>query len=230
MLHIIDRFNRYAYQAQIEQHYRIRYDIYVKTRGWKALDRPDRREKDAFDTDEATYLLAIEDDGNVVGGSRLVPSDCPHLLSEVFPHMASVAGLPRGSQIIEWTRYFVVPERRNGHKPCDLGGVLATGVYEYCLNEGYRTMTAIFETYWLTRLLGFGWHIQPLGLPELIDGNWTIAAAIAIDRDGLDSVRATWGIRGPILQYHCRHAPLAQPNARSFASISAGNKVAVGAK
>ena len=230
MLHIINRSNRHIYEAQIEQHHRIRYDIYVKTRGWNALDRPDGRELDDFDTEEATYLLAIEDGGNVVGGSRLVPSVYPHLLSEVFPHMASVAGLPRGPLIVEWTRYFVVPERRNIGRACDLGGMIATGVYEHCLNEGYRTITAIFETYWLTRLLEFGWHIQTLGLPELIDGNWTIAAAIAVDRDGLDSVRATWGIHGPILQYHSGLAPLAQPNAGSEADNSVRDKVAAGAK
>ena len=222
MLHIVDHVNRDLYRAQIEQHFRIRHDIYVKTRGWKALERSDGREIDEFDTIEAVYLLAIEDDGRVIGGSRLVPTVYPHLLSEVFPHLASVAGVQRGPDIVEWTRYFVVPERRGGGGASDLGGIVAAGVYEYCLNEGYRTMTAIFETYWLTRLLEYGWRIQPLGLPELIDGNWTIAAAIAIDRDGLDAVRDVWSIRGPVLQYHDRHVPFARQIAGNLAKVAGG--------
>jgi acyl-homoserine lactone synthase len=230
MLHVIDRSNRHLYEAQIEQHYRIRYDIYVKTRGWKELDRADGLEKDNFDTDAATYLLAFDDNGNVIGGSRLVPTVHPHLLSEVFPHMASVAGLQRGPEIVEWTRYFVVPERRNTHQPCDLGGLLASGVYEHCLNEGYRTITALFETYWLTRLLEFGWHIRPLGLPELMDGYWSIAGAITVNDDGLESVRATWGIRGPILEYHVKDAPLTLAGAQRDTELSAKVKTGAGAK
>lgn len=201
MLHVIDCANRDQFEAQLERHYRIRHDIYVKTRGWKALERPDGREKDEFDTEEAVYLLALADDGGVVGGSRLVPTIHPHLMSEVFPHLASVAGLQRGPDIIEWTRYFVTPEKRTRNRACDLGGIIAAGVYEYCLARGYRVITAVFETYWLTRFLEYGWRIQPLGLPELVDGQWTVGAAIAVDAEGLRAVRDARGIRGSVLHY-----------------------------
>ncbi len=83
-VHAIHAGNRHHYDDALEQHYRIRHDIYVGERKWMDLARPDGREVDQFDTEHAVYLLAMEGD-QVVGGSRLVPTLEPHLMSEVFP-------------------------------------------------------------------------------------------------------------------------------------------------
>src|SRR5262249_38699865 len=110
-VHAIDAGNRHLYEDQIEEHYRIRHDIYVNERRWMDLERPDGREVDQFDTEKSVYLLALEGD-RVVGGSRLVPTLEPHLMSEVFPHVADVRGVPRARDIYEWTRIFVIPAKR----------------------------------------------------------------------------------------------------------------------
>jgi hypothetical protein len=39
---------------------------------------------------------------------------------------------------------------------------------------------------------------MPLGLPELINGEWSIAVKMAIDEDTLASTRAFHGIGGPV--------------------------------
>jgi acyl-homoserine lactone synthase len=56
-VHAIDAGNRDLYSDAIEQHHRIRHDIYVGERRWMELARPDGREVDQFDTDDAVYLL-----------------------------------------------------------------------------------------------------------------------------------------------------------------------------
>jgi acyl-homoserine lactone synthase len=95
-VHIVDRSNRNAYRDELEQHFRLRHEIYVGERGWHDLARRDGREVDAFDNDDAVYLLGILPDKGVVAGSRLVPSLKPHLMSEVFPQLAE-DGVPRAS-------------------------------------------------------------------------------------------------------------------------------------
>ncbi|MEC5293601.1 acyl-homoserine-lactone synthase [Aurantimonas sp. C2-3-R2] len=87
-IHIVDSSNRGAYRDELEQHFRLRHDIYVGERGWHNLARPDGREVDAFDTEDAVYLLGILPGKGVVAGSRLVPSVKPHLMSDVFPQLA----------------------------------------------------------------------------------------------------------------------------------------------
>src|SRR5215218_7746679 len=101
-VHAVTARNRADYHRFVEQHYRIRHDIYVGERKWMDLERPDGREVDQFDTEQAVYLLAMEPGKGVVGGSRLVPTLEPHLMSDVFPELANVRGVPRAADIYEW--------------------------------------------------------------------------------------------------------------------------------
>lgn len=205
MLRVVSGANCRLNRDLVEQHYRLRHRIYVEERGWLALARPDGRERDQFDTDDAVYLLAVEG-SRVVGGSRLVPTAGPHLMADVFPDLANVKGLQRGGGIFEWTRYFVAPDRRESGRSCDVSGALAAGVMEFGLAAGIRRLTVVFETYWLTRFLEYGWSIEPLGLPRLIYGQWTIGVAIDVTPEALAGVCAARGIRGSVLEADCRSA------------------------
>ena len=115
MIHVITSANRHLYQAELLAHFRLRHEIYVVERNWKDLARPDGLERDQFDNQDALYILAT-DNGQVIGGSRLLPTTRPHLLSEVFPHLEYVRGLPRAVDIYEWTRMFVIKSRREGRQ------------------------------------------------------------------------------------------------------------------
>lgn len=196
MVHVIDRSNIGFYRSEIEQHFRIRHDIYVGERRWMALERADGREVDQFDTDDAIYLLALEGD-RVIGGTRFVPTLKPHLMADVFPVLANVEGLRRGEDILEWTRIFVVKDRRGpGSKV--LHTVLA-GMLEYCLREDVRSITVVMETWWLPRFLELDWHVRPLGLPAVIDGMDCVGCEISVTEASWRNTLAFAGIRGSVL-------------------------------
>jgi acyl-homoserine lactone synthase len=179
-------------------HFRLRHEVYVVERNWKDLARPDGLERDQFDNQDATYILAT-DNGQVIGGSRLVPTTQPHLLSEVFPYLASVRGLPRAIDIYEWTRMFVIKSRREGRTMGGQArGVVICGVLEYCLDSGIASLTALIEMFWLPLFHSMGWKLTPLGLPELINDEWSIAVEMAINDDTLASTRAFHGIAGRV--------------------------------
>lgn len=197
MVHVIDRDNKHLYGDELEQHYRIRHHIYVGERGWEPLRRPDGREVDQFDTDDAVYLLDL-DQGSVIGGTRLVPTLKPHLMADVFPFLANVEGLQRGADIVEWTRIFVVPERR-GPGSRTLHTVLA-GMLEYCLREDFRAITVVMETWWLPRFLELEWEVRPLGLPADINGMNCVGTMIAVTEQAWRSTLAFRGITGPVLE------------------------------
>jgi acyl-homoserine lactone synthase len=198
MIHVITGANRHRYEAELLAHFRLRHEIYVMERNWTDLARADGLERDQFDDEHATYILAI-DDGQVIGGSRLVPTIRPHLLSEVFPYLASVRGLPIGTDIYEWTRMFVVKSRREGRT---MGGVtrgmVICGVLKYCLDNGITSLTAVIEMFWLPLFHAMGWILMPLGLPELINGEWSIAVKMTINEDTLSSTRKFHGIAGRV--------------------------------
>jgi len=193
-IHIVTPANRNLYEEVLEQSLRVRYSIFVRELGWAALQRPDDRDVDAYDQPDTVYILAIEGE-RVVGGQRLYPTTRPHLLSDVFPHLAHVKGIPTGPDIWEWTRYFVVKERRHGRTDCRL----LAAVQEFGLEEGISQLTAVVETWWLPRFHEAGFKVRPLGLPHLVQDKWSIAAAIDIRQDSLDRVRTLAGIKQPVL-------------------------------
>lgn len=198
MIHVVTAANKHLYERELHAQFRIRHDVYVGERGWKALARADGLERDQFDNDDATYVLSIEGD-RVIGGSRLVSTTRPNLLSEVFPHLAAIGGVPCDSAIFEWTRIFVIKERREGRNAGRAAGAVMCGILEFSLAEGIEALSAVMETWWLPRFHDMGWTVKPLGLPELIDGEWTIAAVMPITRRMLETTRAFHNIDAPVL-------------------------------
>ncbi|PYF03857.1 acyl-homoserine lactone synthase [Rhodopseudomonas faecalis] len=190
MIHVITATNRHLYHEAIEQHFKIRHNVFVDERGWKTLERSDGREIDQYDNDDTVYLLAMEGD-RVVGGHRLYPTTKPTMISEVFPHLAAVSSCPSAPDIWEWSRYFIVPERRDG----DLNLRLMAAVQEFCLDEGISQVSAVFEMWWLPRFQQAGFVIKPLGIPALVENAWTIAALIDVSDSTFRAVSQKVGQR-----------------------------------
>ena len=198
MIHAISATNRHLYEDIIEQHFRIRHDIFVGERGWHTLRKPDNREIDDYDNNDTVYLLAL-DGTRIVGGHRLYPTVIPTMMSQVFPHLANVRGTPSNPEIWEWSRYFVVKDRRDG----DLNLRLMAAVQEFCLDQGITQVSAIMETWWLPRFQEAGFVVSPLGLPSLVENAWTMASLIDISQSSFDQLAGRIGVssvlerRGP---------------------------------
>ncbi len=147
--------------------------------------------------DEAIHILVVAD-GRISAGSRLTPTLKPHLLSEVFPHLAAARGVPRDPAIYEWT-CLVVAETPRARDSERAAGTALSALLEYCLDERVRALSAIIAAASLPRFHDMGWTIRPLGLPEFIDGEWTLAVTMPIDGSTLASTRAFHGIDASIV-------------------------------
>ncbi|MER8482601.1 acyl-homoserine-lactone synthase [Mesorhizobium sp. M1322] len=146
MAHVVNAHNKHLYENEFDEFLRRRHDFFVHQKHWRPPS-PDGRELDQFDTDAATYLLGIED-GRVVTSARLIPTSEPHMVSEVFSHMCEKSGVPRRPDWAEWTRTFVVPDKRS----TGLRGTLTQlccAVMEYALDEGLSAVGGVQETYFM---------------------------------------------------------------------------------
>lgn len=188
-IHVVTRANRDLYQDALRQCFRLRHDIFVDERGWTGLARPDGLEIDAYDDEHAIYLLALDGD-RVVGGQRLYPTLRRHMISEVFPHLVA-REIPRSPTVLEWTRYFVVKERRTGRTDCRLLAALQ----DFCIEEGITHVTAVVEMWWLPRWQQAGFRAKPLGLPAPVEGQPTLAALIEISEESARAARRIAGLR-----------------------------------
>jgi acyl-homoserine lactone synthase len=205
MIHIVTEANRDDYRDQLNEFHRLRHDIYVVERRWTGLQSVDGREYDQFDDGRSTYVLSIEED-RVIGGARLRPTTLPHMLEQVCPQLAEVRGIPRGPNIIEWTRVFVIKERREGRYDGRAIGEIFAGVVEHCQRIGMRQVQFVFETRWLQRFSEIGWKLKPLGLPDFIANDWWMAATFEVEPQLITALRRYFHLDGEVLFDHSLRA------------------------
>lgn len=138
-----------------------------------------RYEVDQFDTAHALYFMRAEE-GRLLGSFRLLPSERPHMLADVFAYLCD-GEIPTGPDVWEITRACVTPDRRAIER-LRIRNELISSCVDFALTNGIGTYTAVVSAGWLAQVLAMGWEVEPLGLPRHIDGVLTAALAITIDQ------------------------------------------------
>lgn len=83
-------------------HYRHR--VFVERLGWQLGGR-DGTESDEFDRSDTVYVAIEDEQGDIAGCARLLPTTQPYLLSEVFPQLLNGLAPPRDPTIWELSRF-----------------------------------------------------------------------------------------------------------------------------
>ncbi|MFT3815659.1 MAG: acyl-homoserine-lactone synthase [Acidovorax sp.] len=97
---------------------RYRHRVFIETLGWE-LPSHAGFELDQFDRPDTIYMAAREEDGRLVGTARLLPTDRPYLLGEVFPQLMGGAEPPCRSDVWELSRFAAVDfEEACSHPLC----------------------------------------------------------------------------------------------------------------
>ena len=205
MIQVVTSRNALLYEDALHDMFHLRHRIFVERMGWEALRKPDRLERDQFDTDDAIYLLLMDDDGTVIGTHRMLPTTKPHLFSDVFPQLCAVKGVQRGEKILELTRTCVDEEALDRATMERARKRIMVGLFEFCLRAGYEQITLLTPTDLLFRYLLIGLDIKPLGMPVEMDGIKQIAMIAKVDQQALDVLRLAFAV--PQTQVHYVGAP-----------------------
>lgn len=185
MIEIVNSGNAKRHQDLLDRQFRLRHDIFVKERGWTEFDIDGTHERDQYDDDNATYLIATDDSGAVAGGFRLYPTVLPHMLSETFSQLVEGAMIQR-SDVFELTRFGMrKSERRSRHY-----FELLTAIQEYGLMEGLSGFTMVINPLRIPVLQSFGFEIEPLGLAAPVNGDPTIAVLFHVSEQYCARVRS----------------------------------------
>jgi len=90
---------------------RYRHAVFVERLGWD-LPVQNGLELDQFDRPDTVYVAAQDDEGNVVGCARLLPTTKPYLLGEVFPELLNGLEPPCSEDVWELSRFAAVDLKR----------------------------------------------------------------------------------------------------------------------
>jgi len=83
---------------------RYRHRVFIDKLGWKLMAN-EGLELDQFDRDDTLYVVAHTHAGDVVGTARLLPTERPYLLGEIFPQLMAGAELPCDREVWELSRF-----------------------------------------------------------------------------------------------------------------------------
>lgn len=193
MIYAITPENRDSYAPFVEQQFQIRHAIFVKEKGWQEFERRSIYEMDQYDDEEAIYILAAEGE-RVVAGFRLYPTTRPHMLVSAFPQLVE-GEAPRGPDILEWSRIFIVRDKRDSGVYYELGAAM----HEFCFARGVKSVTAVIQMPRLAVMRHAGFAVRPLGLPKDVGGQPFVAVHVEVREDALAEVRRMGNINGPVI-------------------------------
>ncbi|MDE8652312.1 acyl-homoserine-lactone synthase [Novosphingobium album (ex Liu et al. 2023)] len=147
MIHVFEGAEQPGCHPLFDAMYRDRKRIFVDLRRWDVPVIDGEFEVDQFDSPHSVYCIATDNDGRHRGSIRLLPSDRPHILGNLFPDLCD-GPVPTGPNILELTRGCVSPslpaaERRQ------VRNALTTAVVEYALQRGIDRYTCIADSGWL---------------------------------------------------------------------------------
>jgi N-acyl-L-homoserine lactone synthetase len=199
MVDVITANNRANYREIVDAMHSDRKKIFVDTLNWSVPVVDGKYEIDQFDTDDAIYLVALDErKTRHLGSVRLLPTTKPHLMDTVFP-MLCEQGVPRGEDIWEITRFCTSPLLR-GKQTWMAQSYLAVAMVEFALLYGISHYTCLAETTFLSTVMAIGWECEPLGLPREINGETVGALRINISPATLQLFRQKMGWRYPVLE------------------------------
>jgi acyl-homoserine lactone synthase len=195
MIRVVDSGNRRQFSDILHGQFRLRHDIFVKERGWTEFEIDGIYEKDRYDNDSAVYVIAADEAEDVAGGFRLYPTTLPHMLTEHFSNLVE-GKIPRQSDVLELTRFAMRKTERRSHRYFEL--LLA--IQEYGLRKSLSGYTSVINTQRISILQSFGFDIEPLGLPQTMDGETIIAVLFHVNEGCLSRIRKSANIHTSVFE------------------------------
>ncbi len=200
MLYLINRANRHLFADKLDAMFRARKEIFVDECGWAIPSDPQGREIDPFDTDNTLYLLCCTDEGELVGGTRMMPTTTPHMMSDVFGFLCDTKS-PRGPMVWEGSRYFICKKFRKTPAVPMAHREMLCGMMETCLVYGIEQFLFVINGFHASGLIALGWDMTPLGTPKEVDGSPIMAFVVNVRPEGLQAMRRTFGIESQALNW-----------------------------
>lgn len=179
--------------------YRFRHRVFVERQNY---DVPHYRgmEWDQFDTPAAAYLLWRDDESQVRGMFRLIPTTFPYMIKDVWPQLVNCGELPSHPDVWETSRFGVdrdlpPPVRKR------IFGELMCASTEYGLANGVReyvtlTAPALFRS----GIGNAGCAVTYLGARQKLVGLPVVVGEWGVSQDTLTKMRRYHGIDGPVLR------------------------------
>ncbi|WP_281077638.1 acyl-homoserine-lactone synthase [Variovorax paradoxus] len=163
---------------------RYRHQVFIEKLGWDLASR-DGLEFDQFDHAETLYVAARDATGEIVGTARLLPTDRPYLLGEVFPQLMGEGEPPRDPRVWELSRFAATDVFASSGDPLsqfssEIGVELLEAVLAVAARHGVRQLITV-SPLGIERLLRrHGFEARRAASPQIVGGKPVFACWIEV--------------------------------------------------
>lgn len=152
-----------------------RHKLFVTTLGWQLKTQSDM-ELDQFDRFDTVYVVAQDENGQVNGCARLLPTNRPYLLGEVFPQLLNGLPPPNTTDVWELSRFAALDfNSKTSSALGQFSSPLAIQLLQEsvtCASEHGAKRLITVSPIGVERLLRrAGFHAHRAGPPMIIDGH-----------------------------------------------------------
>lgn len=167
--------------------FRARKEVFVDLLKWELPVLAGEFEVDQFDDGAAEYLILLDNEGRHRASTRLLRTDRPHLLKDLYPHLCA-GPVPMGSMVREITRFCLDRHQQSSQRRI-ARDQLVSALAHHAIANGIATYTGVAELGWFEQIRRFGWHCEALGQPVAHAGMKLTALRIEITNETPELLR-----------------------------------------
>jgi acyl homoserine lactone synthase len=183
----------------LSSQYRLRYRSFVDRQDWE-LSSFRGMEYDCYDTPATSYLVWQDENGDVRGTSRLMPTDRPYMLKDLWPESVENIALPASTRIWEGSR-FCIDRKLPQFLRRRITAEIVCAYLEFALARNITAIIGIMPPLiWKSVFINAGWDVEFLGKAgHYGGGRKNIAGQMHVSAEALEQVREKTGISHPVL-------------------------------
>jgi acyl homoserine lactone synthase len=159
----------------LESMFHMRRRQFADRLRWRVDVDSSGRESDCYDLLDPLYVLAADGDGSCVGRLRLLPTNGPNMLQDLFSDLVT-RELECNASVWEVSRFAVAPGESSA---CAAFGPTATALMRVMVAEARSQQICALvgaTSTSIVRLLGaFGFDVELLGAPAVVYGTRSVA-------------------------------------------------------
>jgi len=182
--------------SRLDGMFKLRHEVFKERLNWD-VGSTQGRERDQFDDLDPVYIVC-EQDGEVLGSWRLLPTTGPYMLKDVFPELLHGAPAPQATDMWEISR-FAVSKRVAGNDSLgtirDVTQLLLDQLFTFAARRNLSRIVAVSDVRFERILKRSGLLTHRYGAPLQI--GVTQAVAGYADVSELNLRRVQMGMEGP---------------------------------
>ncbi|MCL5668878.1 MAG: GNAT family N-acetyltransferase [Gammaproteobacteria bacterium] len=162
--------------------YRLRHEVFHDRLGWEVAS-DNGMEHDEFDEANPVYILAIEDEDEVMGCWRLLPTTGPNMLKDTFPQLLHGMPAPQQTDVWELSRFAIASDKleHSGFGLSDTPIRMIQAAVRFAQQNGIRRYVSVTSVAIERMFRKLGVTVTRLGPPIKIGKVLTVACAMEIN-------------------------------------------------